>query len=60
MGREFGRLRRAQRAVSGIARLREQRRPVDGTYSVTFSTPGTYQYDGAVRGTAMTGTIVVR
>src|SRR5213076_896252 len=30
------------------------------TYAVTFSTPGTYQYDCAVHGTAMTGTIVVR
>ncbi len=29
-------------------------------YSVTFTTPGTYQYDCAVHGTAMTGTIVVR
>jgi len=32
----------------------------DGAYSVTFTTPGTYQYDCAVHGTAMTGTIVVR
>ncbi len=31
-----------------------------GTYSVTFTTPGAYQYDCAVHGTAMTGTIVVR
>ena len=31
-----------------------------GTYSVTFTTPGTYQYDCAVHGTAMSGTIVVR
>ena len=30
------------------------------TYSVTFNTPGTYSYDCAVHGTAMTGTIVVR
>jgi plastocyanin len=30
------------------------------TYTVTFTTPGTYQYDCAVHGTAMTGTIVVR
>ena len=30
------------------------------TYAVTFATPGTYQYDCAVHGTAMTGTIVVR
>ena len=30
------------------------------TYAVTFPTPGTYQYDCAVHGTAMTGTIVVR
>jgi len=30
------------------------------TYAVTFTTPGTYQYDCAVHGTAMTGTIVVR
>jgi plastocyanin len=30
------------------------------TYAVTFSTPGTYQYDCAVHGTAMSGTIVVR
>jgi plastocyanin len=36
---------------------------IDGdgqTYAVTFTTPGTYQYDCAVHGTAMTGTIVVR
>jgi len=34
---------------------------VDGqTYAVTFTTPGTYQYDCAVHGTAMTGTVVVR
>jgi len=30
------------------------------TYAVTFTTPGTYQYDCAVHGAAMTGTIVVR
>ena len=31
-----------------------------GTYAVKFTTPGTYQYDCAVHGTAMTGTIVVQ
>ena len=31
-----------------------------GTHKVTFTTPGTYQYDCAVHGNAMTGTIVVR
>jgi plastocyanin len=30
------------------------------TYAVTFTTPGTYQYDCAVHGSQMTGTIVVR
>ena len=30
------------------------------THQVTFSTPGTYQYDCAVHGTAMTGTILVQ
>jgi len=30
------------------------------TYAVTFTAPGTYRYDCAVHGTAMTGTIVVR
>lgn len=30
------------------------------THQVTFSTPGTYQYDCAVHGTMMSGTIVVR
>jgi plastocyanin len=30
------------------------------TYSVTFASPGTYKYDCAVHGQAMTGTIVVR
>jgi plastocyanin len=30
------------------------------TYQVTFSTPGTYQYDCAVHGAMMSGTIVVR
>jgi plastocyanin len=30
------------------------------TYQVTFSTAGTYQYDCAVHGTMMSGTIVVR
>jgi plastocyanin len=30
------------------------------TYTLTFSNPGTYQYDCAVHGTQMTGTIVVR
>jgi|SRR5690349_21353697 plastocyanin len=29
------------------------------TYSATFTTPGTYQYDCAVHGPQMTGTIVV-
>src|SRR5437879_7217112 len=29
------------------------------TYSVTFTTPGTYSYDCAVHGAAMSGTIVV-
>jgi plastocyanin len=29
-------------------------------HQVTFSTPGTYRYDCAVHGTAMSGTIVVR
>jgi hypothetical protein len=31
-----------------------------GTYAVKFTTPGTYQYDCSVHGTAMTGTIVVQ
>jgi len=31
-----------------------------GTYAVQFAAPGTYQYDCAVHGTAMTGTIVVQ
>ncbi len=31
-----------------------------GTYAVTFDAPGTYQYDCAVHGQLMTGTIVVR
>ena len=31
-----------------------------GMHAVTFTAPGTYQYDCAVHGTAMTGTIVVR
>lgn len=30
------------------------------TYAVTFAAPGTYQYDCAVHGTAMSGKIVVR
>ena len=30
------------------------------TYAVTFDTPGTYHYDCAVHGPAMTGTIVVQ
>jgi plastocyanin len=30
------------------------------TYQVTFTQPGTYQYDCAVHGRAMTGTVVVR
>jgi len=30
------------------------------TYQMQFSTPGTYQYDCAVHGAAMSGTIVVR
>ena len=30
------------------------------TYKVTFTAAGTYQYDCAVHGTMMTGTIVVR
>lgn len=30
-----------------------------GTYSVTFTTPGTYTYECAVHGAAMTGTVVV-
>jgi plastocyanin len=30
------------------------------SYTVTFTTPGTYQYDCAVHGQQMTGTIVVR
>jgi plastocyanin len=29
------------------------------TYQFTFTAPGTYQYDCAVHGTMMTGTIVV-
>ena len=32
----------------------------NGTYAVTFPAPGTYQYDCAVHGQLMTGTIVVR
>jgi plastocyanin len=31
-----------------------------GTYAVKFTAPGTYQYDCAVHGAAMTGTIVVQ
>ncbi len=30
------------------------------TYTFTFTTPGTYQYDCAIHGDAMTGTIVVQ
>ena len=29
-------------------------------YAVTFTAPGVYQYDCAVHGTAMSGTVVVR
>jgi plastocyanin len=29
------------------------------TYSYTFATPGTYQYDCAVHGAAMSGTVIV-
>jgi plastocyanin len=32
----------------------------NSTYSVTFNTPGTYTYDCAVHGTAMSGRIVVQ
>jgi plastocyanin len=31
-----------------------------GTYSVAFAVAGTYQYNCAVHGSLMTGTIVVR
>jgi plastocyanin len=31
-----------------------------GTYAVTFTAPGTYEYDCAVHGTAMRGTVVVQ
>lgn len=31
-----------------------------GTYAVTFAAPGTYQYDCAVHGTSMRGTVVVQ
>jgi len=31
-----------------------------GTHTVTFTTPGTYQYDCAVHGTSMKGTVVVQ
>jgi plastocyanin len=31
-----------------------------GTYAVTFTAPGTYQYDCGIHGQLMTGTIVVR
>lgn len=31
-----------------------------GTHTVTFTAPGTYQYDCAVHGTAMKGTVVVQ
>jgi plastocyanin len=31
-----------------------------GTHAVTFTAPGTYQYDCAVHGTSMRGTIVVQ
>jgi hypothetical protein len=31
-----------------------------GTYAVQFTAPGTYRYDCAVHGTAMTGTILVQ
>ena len=32
----------------------------NATYSVTFNTPGTYTYDCAIHGSAMTGRIVVQ
>jgi hypothetical protein len=32
----------------------------NGTYAVTFTAPGTYQYDCAVHGQLMTGRIVVQ
>lgn len=31
-----------------------------GSYSVTFNTPGTYHYDCAVHGSAMSGTVIVQ
>ena len=31
-----------------------------GTYAVTFTVPGTYEYDCAVHGQLMTGRVVVR
>lgn len=31
-----------------------------GTFQLTFTTPGTYTYDCAIHGTAMTGQVIVR
>jgi plastocyanin len=55
-----GSLPHSVRSVSSPAFASSGTMTRGGTYAVTFPTPGTYQYDCAVHGQLMTGTIVVR
>jgi plastocyanin len=54
-----GALPHSVRSVGATSFASSDTRTGSGTYSVTFATPGTYKYDCAVHGSAMTGTIVV-
>lgn len=54
-----GALPHSVRSVGASTFASSDTRTGSGTYSVTFATPGTYSYDCAVHGSAMSGTIVV-
>jgi len=55
-----GTLPHSVRSLGATSFASSDTRTGSGTYVVTFPTPGTYQYECAVHGAAMTGTIVVK
>jgi hypothetical protein len=55
-----GSLPHSVQSVGSSSFLSSDLKTGSGTYAVKFTAPGTYQYDCAVHGAAMTGTIVVQ
>ncbi len=55
-----GSLPHSVRSIGSTSFASSNVKTASGTYAVQFTTPGTYQYDCAIHGMAMTGTILVQ